>query len=88
LEPLSARFLIEDGKTVGRAIVQAAARLAADLVVLGARGQNPSAAVLLGAETEQTLRESAVPVLVVRQAGPETPLLDALFEHHTTAGNV
>ena len=86
LRPLSVRLMVEDGETVGRAIVQTAARLAADLVVVGARGQNPSAAVLLGAETEQTLRESSVPVFVVRPDSGQLPLLNALLDDRTAAG--
>jgi nucleotide-binding universal stress UspA family protein len=66
LGALAARLVIEQDEVAGRAIVRTAAKLQADLVVVGARGQNPSAAVLLGSETEQALRESAVPVLVVK----------------------
>jgi nucleotide-binding universal stress UspA family protein len=59
--------------------VRTAERLKADLVVVGARGQNPSAAVLLGSETEQALRESAVPVLVVKAPASAALSFDAFL---------
>jgi nucleotide-binding universal stress UspA family protein len=86
LNPLRPRLLVEDAKVAGRAIVQAAARIDADLVVMGARGQNPSRTVLLGSETEQTLRESAVPVLVVKAATDGAVPLDALLADQACAG--
>jgi nucleotide-binding universal stress UspA family protein len=77
--PLQTHLLVEESQTVGRAVVDTAARMAADLVVVGARGHNPSTSVLLGAEAEQILRESAVPVLVVKVSGTHAPLLSALL---------
>ncbi|MEX2303257.1 MAG: universal stress protein [Bryobacterales bacterium] len=79
LGPLAARLIIEQDEVAGRAIVRTAAKLKADLVVVGARGQNPSAAVLLGSETEQALRESTVPVLVVKAQASAALSFNALW---------
>ena len=79
LGPLAPRLVIEQDEVAGRAIVRTAEKLKVDLVVVGARGQNPSAAVLLGSETEQALRESAVPVLVVKAPASAALSFDAFL---------
>ena len=51
----------------------------ADLVVIGARGRTGAAGVLLGAVTEQLIRQSAVPVLAVKKKGECIGVLRALL---------
>lgn len=51
-----------------------------DLVVVGTRGRSPSAAVLLGSESEHVLTESAVPVLVTKEPGERIGVLKALLD--------
>ncbi len=60
-------------------IHEAIASLSADLVVIGARGRTGAAGVLLGAVTEQLIRESPVPVLAVKKKGECLGILQALL---------
>jgi nucleotide-binding universal stress UspA family protein len=88
LDQLATRLVVEEGGVVGRVIVESAARLGADLVVVGARGQNPAATVLLGSETEQTLRESSVPVLVVKASASHIVSANSLLTDQASAGKL
>lgn len=54
-----------------REISDAASESGADLVVLGARGEHPAMAFFLGSTAERVVRESPVPVLVVRNEARE-----------------
>lgn len=54
--------------------------LGLDLVVVGTRGRSPSAAVLLGSESEHVLVESKVPVLITKEPGERIGLLRALLD--------
>ena len=49
-----------------RAIIDAAAQRACDLVVMASHGRRGISAIVLGSETVKVLTHSAVPVLVVR----------------------
>jgi nucleotide-binding universal stress UspA family protein len=49
-----------------RVLIDAAQRIGADLVVVGATGYGPFAAELLGSTADRVLRKAACPVLVVR----------------------
>ncbi len=60
-------------------ILEAIDRLAADAVVIGARGRTGAAGVLLGKVTEQLIRESPVPVLAVKKKGECLGILRALL---------
>ena len=84
LDPLETRGvavepLVEEGYSVSGAILAAAQREGADLVVMGTRGRSPAAAVLLGSESEQVIRETTVPVLIVKPAGERDGVLDVLL---------
>ncbi len=60
---------VEDVTRIGRAhteIAEYAAVKAADLIVVGARGENPVLNLLLGATTSRLLRVASCPVLVVK----------------------
>ena len=52
-------------------ISRAAGDAGADLVVVGARGEHPAIAFFLGSTAERVVRESPVPVLVVRDEARE-----------------
>ena len=58
-------------------LVQAAARVAADLVVIGATGHRLAERMFLGSVAVRTARDSPVPILVVRGAEPFTAWLGA-----------
>ena len=51
-----------------------------DLVVMGARGQSPAGAVLLGSITEHVIWTTNIPVLVVREKGANAAFLSALLQ--------
>lgn len=72
---------LEESPNVSHAIARAVAEDRADLVVMGTRGMTPSASILLGSQTEQTLMESQVPVLVVKQKGERLGFLKLWLEH-------
>lgn len=61
---------IEIGEA-GTAIVAAAKRLGADLVVMATHGRKGLAHLVLGSVAERVVRESTVPVLTVRPTGTE-----------------
>ncbi len=71
--------LFRDGVNPAHAIRHAADELAIDLIVMETRGRTPSAAVLLGSVTQETLVETRVPVLVVKHSGTQIGLLRALL---------
>lgn len=51
-----------------------------DLVVLGSRGSSDSNSILLGAESEQVIMQSPIPVLVVKQPGERLEVLEVLLD--------
>ena len=84
LQPLDSRGVrivpqVEESYGVAEAILSAAKRGGADLVVMGTRGRSPATAVLLGSESEQVIRETGVPVLIVKPAGEREGVLQALL---------
>lgn len=64
---------------VAKAIRDAAAREAIDLIVVGSRGKSASAAVLLGSVTEDLVSSTPVPMLDAKPKGAGVGLLDALL---------
>ena len=72
------RALVESrGRNVSDAILAVARKWRADLIVMGTHGRRGLNRLLLGSDAERVLRESAVPVLLVRGAaaarGTKTP---------------
>ncbi len=57
------------GAGVADAILRAARKWSADVIVMGTHGRRGLRHVVLGSEAERVLRLSPVPVLLVRQAG-------------------
>lgn len=70
----------EEHPNVSDAVDRIAREELADLVVMGTRGRSRSAAILLGSESEQTLRETTRPLLVVKQRGERIGLLQVLLD--------
>jgi len=64
---------------VAKAIRDAAAREAIDLIVVGSWGKSASAAVLLGSVTEDLVSSTPVPMLDAKPKGAGVGLLDALL---------
>jgi sulfate permease, SulP family len=73
--------VFEESSSVSHAIARTAASGAADLVVMGTRGLSRSASILLGSESEQTIMETQIPVLIVKRRGERVGLLKVLLEH-------
>lgn len=74
-----------ESPNVPNAILRVAPEQGVDLIVMGTRGRTRSAAILLGSETEQTLIETTIPILVVKHFGARMGVLRALLDkelHH------
>ncbi len=52
-------------------IIEAAAKVGADLIVMGTHGRRGIARVIMGSTTEAVLRTASVPILTIREA-PQT----------------
>jgi len=74
------RQVVGEGGSVAGVAASKVATDGFDLLVLGTRGRSPSAAVLLGSESEGVLLESTVPVLVTKDRGERLGILSALLD--------
>jgi nucleotide-binding universal stress UspA family protein len=72
--------VFEEGANVAHVVNRVAERDGCDLVVMASRGRSRSAAILLGSVAEETIRETRVPLLVVKHYGARMGFLEALFE--------
>jgi nucleotide-binding universal stress UspA family protein len=61
------------GATVAYAILRHARKVHADLIVMGTHGRRGLKRVVMGSDAEAVLRESRVPVLLVRVEAQPTP---------------
>jgi nucleotide-binding universal stress UspA family protein len=71
----------EESPNVSHAITRAVAEDRADLVVMGTRGMSRSASILLGSQSEHTIMEIHVPILVVKKKGERLGFLKLWLEH-------
>src|SRR5690606_914243 len=74
--------VIEESGSVAGVVNALATGGGHDLVVVGTRGRSPSAAVLLGSESEHVLVTSKVPVLITKETGERIGLLQALLDRN------
>jgi nucleotide-binding universal stress UspA family protein len=74
------RPVFEEGAHVGHAIGQVAEEQGVDLIVMGTRGRSRSAAILLGSATEDTIRETRLPLLAVKHFGARLGVVQALLD--------
>jgi len=58
-----------NGKTVAHAILQQARKSKADVIVMGTHGRRGLSRMLMGSDSEAVLRETRIPVLLVRGVG-------------------
>ena len=72
-------------RPVSAAILEEARRSNADLIVMGTHGRRGMKRVLLGSDAEAVLRESAVPILLVR-AGDDPAAAEKERIHTLVAG--
>jgi nucleotide-binding universal stress UspA family protein len=77
----------EEGANVAHVINRVAADRRCDLIVMATRGRSRSASILLGSVTEQAIRETRVPLLVVKHYGAQIGLLQALLEKTLRTGD-
>lgn len=80
LHGIAVRQVMQEGGSVAGVAASSGVGDGVDLVVLGTRGCSPSAAVLLGSESEGVLLESQVPVLVTKDRGERLGILSALLD--------
>jgi nucleotide-binding universal stress UspA family protein len=71
---------IEEAGSVSGPVGALVDKLGLDLVVVGTRGRSPSAAILLGNESEHVLAESKVPVLITKEPGERIGIVRALLD--------
>jgi nucleotide-binding universal stress UspA family protein len=72
--------VFEEGANRAHVINRVAAAHGCDLVVMATRGRSRSAAILLGSVTEETITDTALPLLVVKHYGAQIGALRALLE--------
>lgn len=72
--------LFEEGANVAHVINRVVEHHDCNLVVMATRGRSRSAAILLGSVTEDTITETRVPLLIVKHAGSQLGLLQALVD--------
>lgn len=82
LHDVSVVPVIEESGSVAGVVNALVTRGGHDLVVVGTRGRSPSAAVLLGSESEHVLVESCVPVLITKEPGDRIGVLQALLDRN------
>lgn len=80
LHGVNVRTHIEEAGTVSGPVQALVEQRQLDLIVVGTRGRSPSAAVLLGSESEHVLVESKVPVLITKEPGERIGVLRALLD--------
>ena len=72
-------YTFEDSTRPAPALLGAAERLSADLIVMNTRGRSPAAAVLLGSVTSEVMAASHLPVLAVKHHGRQLSLRQVLL---------
>jgi nucleotide-binding universal stress UspA family protein len=78
-EGLEVEFIVDISKHPYQGIVDIVHGREADLLVVGARGQSKTAAILLGSVTERLIDVCNVPILVVKKKGQGLSVLKAMF---------
>lgn len=71
--------LFVESANVPHAIADVVKERQIDLIVMSTRGRSLSSAILLGSETDQTIIETQVPILVVKHFGAHLGLLEAFL---------
>jgi nucleotide-binding universal stress UspA family protein len=79
LEGLDSEFIVDISKHPYQGIVDIVHGRKADLLIVAARGQSKTVAILLGSVTERLIDVCNVPILVVKKKGQGISLLEAMF---------
>lgn len=77
---LQARMMIDCEPFVPRAVFRKVEETGADLVMVGSRGRNALASLLLGSNAEGILEHIKVPLVIVKKKGAGQTLLRALLQ--------
>ncbi len=67
-------------KKPAKAIEEEINNLEIDLLVIGARGRNAGAGVLLGSVTEHQIKTTTIPILAVKKKGTGMNILEAFLK--------
>jgi nucleotide-binding universal stress UspA family protein len=78
--PTKINKLIEDSPKVTQSILRSLESQRADLMVMNTRGRSQAASVLLGSTTSELIKETPVPVLVIKNHGAHMTAFEALRE--------
>jgi nucleotide-binding universal stress UspA family protein len=77
---ISVKPIFKLDKKVPKAIEETLAHYQTDLLLMGARGRQAGAGVLLGSVTEKLIRTTAIPLIAVKKKGAGMSILDALLK--------
>lgn len=75
---VNVRPRFEESSHVAGTILRVAHESQSDLIVMSTRGRTAAAAILLGSEVAQTLRDAAIPVLVLKHHGAYQTVMEVL----------
>lgn len=78
---LTCHFVLNDGEGQGKALLEEAQKIGADMILLGSRGKTKSAAILLGSVAEKlVLVNNILPILIFKKKGETMGFFEALFK--------
>lgn len=78
---LDCQYVLNDGEGQGRALLDEAQQLDADMILLGSRGKTKSAAILLGSVAEKlVIVNNILPMLIFKRKGETMGFFEALFK--------
>ena len=78
---LECHFVLNDGEGQGKALLEEAEKLGADMILLGSRGKTKSAAILLGSVAEKlVLVNNVLPMLIFKKKNETMGFFEALFK--------
>lgn len=78
---LTCRFVLNNGEGQGKALLEEAQQIGADMILLGSRGRTKSAAILLGSVAEKLVMvNNILPMLIFKKKGETMGFFEALFK--------
>jgi nucleotide-binding universal stress UspA family protein len=78
---LDCKFVLNDGQGQGKALLDEAQQLGADMILIGSRGKTKSAAILLGSVAEKlVIVNNILPMLIFKKKGETMGFFTALFK--------
>jgi len=78
---LDCQFVLNDGQGQGKALLDEAQQLGADMILIGSRGKTKSAAILLGSVAEKlVIVNNILPMLIFKKKGETMGFFAALFK--------